>query len=270
MGNKDEKKRRIVNAIAAAAAFFAVFALSRLLSAAAYALLVTDGSHLPAGVNAAIWAVSLGAGCALALAVVRPRREAENVIPEEVRKPLRAGAVYLVPAALFLLLAVNITISLTGLGSAEVPSYSTREFIIRAILGCTVYPILEETFFRGVLLGALRERDDPFLLRLAAVAATTAAFAAVHPDGGFVFTFIAGVILAAIAPYGTSEGRRSVIPVGAIAAHALYNLSLYVSLALTKAGAEPIVPLSAIAGIAAVTAGIMLLTGGKSRWKEKK
>ena len=270
MGTKEEKKRRIVNAIAAAAAFFAVFALSRLLGAAASSLLGTDGSPLPAGVNAAVWAVSFGAGCALALFVIRPRPAPENVIPEEARRPRRAGAAYLVPAALFLLLAVNITISLTGLGNTEVPSYSTREFIVRAILGCTVYPILEETFFRGVVLGALRERDDPFLLRLGAVALTAAAFAAVHPDGGFLFPFIAGVILAAVAPYGPSEGKRSVIPVGAIVAHALYNLSLYVSLALTKAGVEPVVPLSAIAGVAAVTAGIMLLTGGKARWKEKK
>ena len=78
------------------------------------------------------------------------------------------------------------------------------------------------------------------------------------------------MILAVIAPYGASEGKRSVIPVGAIVAHALYNLALYVSLALTMTGIEPVVPLSAMAGVAAVTAGIMLLTGGKARWKEKK
>ncbi|MBR3424284.1 MAG: CPBP family intramembrane metalloprotease, partial [Clostridia bacterium] len=177
---------------------------------------------------------------------------------------------YLVPAAVFLLLAVNVLISMSGLVKTDAPSYSTRELIIRAILGCTVYPILEETFFRGVLLGALRERDDPLPARIGAAVITAVAFAAVHPESGYVFPFAAGVILAAIAPYGPAVKKRSMIPVGPIAAHTLYNLSLYVSLALTATGIEPVVLLSVFAGVAAITAGIMLLTGGKSRWKEKK
>ncbi|MBQ6262722.1 MAG: CPBP family intramembrane metalloprotease [Clostridia bacterium] len=269
MENNAEKKRRIVNAVAAAVSFFAAFGLSRLLFFAASALLKTDAA-LPAGVSAALTAVSLGVGCAPALAVARPRPEAEGEFPGS-GEPLRSKKpAYLVPAAVFLLLAVNVLISTSGLVKTDAPSYSTRELIIRAILGCTVYPVLEETFFRGVLLGALRERDDPIPARIGAAVVTAVGFAAFHPGSGYVFPFAAGVILAAIAPYGLTAKKRSLIPVGPIAAHALYNLALYVSLALTATGIEPVVPLSVFAGIAAIAAGVMLLTGGKARWKEKK
>ena len=268
MEKNGDLRRRIVNAAVAVAAFFTVFALSYLLTVLISSVLKTEPSSLPFGVVTAVWAASLGAGCVFALAFVRPLPAPEfpaDVVPRRTEK--RA---FLVPVSVFLLLAVNVIISLSGSGNTEVPSYTAREFDVRAALGCTVYPILEETFFRGVLLGALRERDDPLVLRLAAVAVTAVAFAATHREGGFVFSLAAGFILAVPAPYGLTEGRRSAIPFGAIAAHALYNLALYVSLAIMMTGFEPVIPLAVFAGVAAVTAGIMMLVGGKDRWKEKK
>ncbi len=270
MEKNAEKKRRTVNAGAAVVSFFAVLALSRLLSLSAAALLKADVSSLPAGASAAVWALSLGVGCALTLAVARPRPSDEGGPERESPPQRRDRPVFLIPAAVFLLLAVNVLISLSGLGGADVPSYSAREFIIRAILGCTVYPIMEETFFRGVFLGALRERDDPPVLRIAAVLITAVAFAAVHPWDGFPFNLAAGVILAVPAPYGLTAEKKTLIPVGPIVAHALYNLALYAALALTVTGFEPVISLSVFAGIAAISAGIMMLVGGKARWKEKK
>ena len=266
MTDSAETKRRVFNVCVAAVSFFAMIAVSYCLSL--LGTVITPG-ELPVGMAAAFWAISLGAGAVPALCVYRPRPVCESEYAETVPVPGNRKPAFLVPGAVCMLLAVNIFVSVSGIGDVSVPSYPYGELIFRAILGCTVYPVLEETFFRGALLSALRERDDPLPWKLAASALTAVAFAAVHRESGFVFALAAGIILTIPAPYEYSGKRRFALPFAPIAAHALYNLALYVSLAFSMTGIEPVITLSVSAGIAAIVTGVMML-GGRKQCKEKK
>ena len=269
MRDKPELKRKLLNACAAVTSFVVVLVLSYL-----YTLLeaVIYPDRFPYGVTVALWVLALGAGIALMFGAYRPRPAAESefAAEEAVPPPRRGKPIYLVPATVFALLAVNIVFSLCGIAKTDAPTYKAGEFALRAVLGCTVIPVLEESFFRGALLSGLREREDPLALRIGAALLTGAAFAVFHPENGFRFALAAGVILAVPAPFPEGGKRRFLPPFAPIAAHALYNLALYLSLALMMTGLDPVTTLSIFAGAAAVTAGIMILTGGKSDAKRRK
>ena len=79
-----------------------------------------------------------------------------------------------------------------------------------------VSPLAEETFFRGVLYGALRRFGAP-----AAIVGSTVLFAAAHAGGGFPTIQIIGGAVFALA---MEKSRSLVAPV---VIHVLGNLSIY-------------------------------------------
>ncbi|MBQ7475337.1 MAG: CPBP family intramembrane metalloprotease [Clostridia bacterium] len=268
MESKREIKRRVLNVSAAVLALFIVFLLSRFYTLFGAAVFPES---LPVYCDAAAWALFLFAGAAVLYGAYRPPVTAEGEVgaaaPPRRKKPL-----YLVPVTVFLLLTLDLSVSFFGQGGNALPDLRGGELVLRAVLGCTVYPFCEETFFRGVLLSAVREKDDPPPVRLAAVLLTAAAFAFFHRDGGFLFALAAGAVLSIPAPYGAAGPARFSPPFGPIAAHAAYNLALYSAAALARAGVDPLLTVSAFAGAAAAAAGIMILAGGKNakRRKDKK
>ena len=265
MADGSERRRRVLNFCAAVAAFLLLFGCSRALGFAARLALGVEG-ELPAGIEAVVWAISFFCAIAALSAIYRPAPEPERFayegeeLPPQPSEKKRRPA-YLVPVALFVLLAVDIILYFSGFSSEQTVSFaSAGDFALRAALGCAVYPILEETFFRGLMLRALCERDDRFVIRAAAVVFHAAAFASVHRSGGFLFAFIAGVALAVPAPLGRADNFKSFIPVGCVIAHALYNLSLFAAAALGAAGiCDPATALCATAGAVAIVAGVMIL-----------
>ncbi len=264
MVSTPDSRRRMLNVIAAAASFFLLVGTARVLGTAARLLFsAPDGG---AGIDAAVWAISFLLSTAALSAVYRPAPTPERILPEDAEsippppRPARRPA-YLVPSAVFVLIAFDILIYFAGLSPGNTDAgVGSGDFLLRAALGCVVFPILEETFFRGLFLRALREKEDRLPVRIGAVAAQAVAFAALHTSGGYVFPLLAGLVLAAVAPRGGAESERSFIPVGCVIAHGAYNLSLYVSAALGEYGVcDPILALAACAGVSAIAAGLTIL-----------
>lgn len=99
------------------------------------------------------------------------------------------------------------------------------EWVLLAVMVVVTAPILEETFFRGILYTALRKRIGVG----ASVALSAAAFAAVHPQLplGFFPIMVLGALFAYVA-----EVRRSLVP--SMVAHALNNAMALIFIALMR------------------------------------
>ena len=256
MKNRGDFARRARNAAAAAISFL-------LIPAAGYAarFAVSFFAEPTAALSGAIGAAAVAAAIAVLLAVFRPAPPPADPVPDGMTThpapTARRAKPFSVPAAIFALIVTNVTLSAVGLGSTGAEPSS----VPASLIACFLAPVVEETFFRGVLPAALSEDGDPVPLRIAAAAVSAAAFAAVH-GGALLFPLFAGLILTVPA----RAAGRTFLPIGAVIAHSAYNVTVTAAAYLERAGVAPLTTFAVAAGLSAAAAGVLILiSGGKKK-----